>query len=224
MGLALLLGATACTSESDIDDIKTDFEFTFDENAQGWTGEFADYPAFTDDDYEFEFTHSKLPAPMNQQDGSLKQSGKNNSGDLFMFAKKKISGLVPNKTYEAFISVQFASNAANGVTKDKGSPGKDVYIKAGLTRNEPQKVEQSGYFRMNIDKGNLSSDGDDMIVLGDFQNGTEENEYTFKTLANNEAFFVESDSNGELWLIVGTDSGYESTTTIYYNKIKVKFK
>lgn len=224
IGLALLIGAAACTSESDVDEVQTDFKFSFDENTEGFVGDFADYPVGSSDDYDLEFKHSKLPAPMNQQDGSLKQSGDNHSDDLFMFVKKKISGLVPNKTYQAYFNIQFATNAPDGSVGVGGSPGNSVYIKAGLTKKEPQKVEQSGYYRMNIDKSNQSNGGDDMIVLGDFANDTGKNEYTFKVLANSEAFVVETDSNGELWLIVGTDSGFESTTTIYYNKIEVKFK
>lgn len=74
---------------------------------------------------------------------------------------------------------------------------------------------------MNIDKGNQASDGENMINLGDFSNGLEENKYVLKTLKNETPFSVTADENGELWLIVGTDSGFESTTRIYYNKISI---
>ena len=32
---------------------------------------------------------------------------------------------------------------------------------------------------------------------------------------------VTSDAQGTLWLLVGTDSGYESTTALYYDTIRV---
>ena len=40
----------------------------------------------------------------------------------------------------------------------------------------------------------------------------------------NDILTVSADSSGELWLVVGTDSGFEATTTIYYNLIKVKLE
>jgi len=61
-----------------------------------------------------------------------------------------------------------------------------------------------------------------MVIIGDFANGTQENVYTLKTLKTTNPVNVSSDSNGEIWIIIGTDSGFEATTTIYYNTIKVK--
>ncbi|MCD4693477.1 MAG: T9SS type A sorting domain-containing protein, partial [Calditrichales bacterium] len=37
-------------------------------------------------------------------------------------------------------------------------------------------------------------------------------------------FPITTDAGGEVWLIIGTDSGFEATTTLYYNKIDVTFE
>ena len=67
---------------------------------------------------------------------------------------------------------------------------------------------------MNIDKGNQETDGQDMVLIGDFANGTNENVYTLKNLSNTNPFEIQADGNGELWVIIGTDSGFEAITTI----------
>ena len=75
---------------------------------------------------------------------------------------------------------------------------------------------------MNIDKNNQANSGEDMKVLGDFANGTDSNAYATKTLVYDSGELqARTNEKGELWLIVGTDSGFESTTTIFYNKIQV---
>jgi hypothetical protein len=48
--------------------------------------------------------------------------------------------------------------------------------------------------------------------------------YKLKQLATSGPVSVQSDSNGQRWLIVGTDSGFEPLTTIYYTAIKATLR
>jgi hypothetical protein len=79
---------------------------------------------------------------------------------------------------------------------------------------------------MDIDKGNQEREGRDMINLGnvahpELGDGTGE-EYKIKSLTNEERpFEVTTDADGALWLIVGTDSGFEGLTTLYYGQIVI---
>ena len=198
-----------------------DYDFTSD--VEGWQGDFADYPEGEETFYELDFEHSMLPSPLDETQGSMKQTGNNHSDDLFMFVKRKLTGLTPNQTYQATFDIQIATNAADDAFGVGGSPGESVYIKAGMTQNEPLKELDStdGHYRMNIDKGNQANGGQDMILIGDFANGTDENVYALKNLSNTNPFEIQADGSGELWVIVGTDSGFEATTTIYYNKISI---
>jgi len=203
-----------------------EFTFNFTNDTEGWTGDFADYPndPGVEDSYELEFSHSALPGPLNSSDGALRQSGNNHSDDLFMFVKKKLTGLEANTDYKIDIEVEIATNVASGSFGVGGSPGEGVYIKAGASTKEPMKVldNSDNHFRMNIDKGNQSQGGADMKLIGDFANGTDLNVYKLKILKTSGPVNVMSDSNGEVWIIVGTDSGFEAITTIYYNRISVK--
>jgi hypothetical protein len=217
-----------CNKDDDNKLPTVDLDFNFQYDNEGWAGGFADYPDYPDVEnyYELQFSHSTLPAPLNISDGALKQSGFNHSDDLFMFVKKRITGLEPDKNYSVDIEIEIASNVRNNSIGAGGSPGESVYVKAGASTVEPIKVldNYDNHFRMNIDKGNQSVDGANMKNIGNFANGTDMNIYTLKTLKNTSPINVQSDSNGEIWLIVGTDSGFEATTTIYYNSIKATIR
>ena len=225
----LILALAGCGNNDQTNEVEpTEYIYNFQEDSEDWTAGFADYPnePNVEDFYELEFSHSMLPSPLRITDGALKQAGNNHSDDLFMFVKKKITELVPYRTYNVSMEIEFASNAPNGAVGIGGSPAEDVFIKAGSSTSEPLKVldNSDNYYRMNIDKGNQAQDGANMKLIGDFANGTESSAYNLVTLKTMNSISVESNSNGEIWLVVGTDSGFEGTTVIYYNKIKAILK
>jgi hypothetical protein len=96
---------------------------------------------------------------------------------------------------------------------------------------EPEVVEASdSWLRMNIDKGNQASEGEHMINLGTLANPNIDldtftgEEYTLMTLDNQDRdFSVNTDGNGNVWVIAGTDSGFEGPTTVYYDAINITF-
>jgi hypothetical protein len=200
----------------------------FTSDANNWIGDFADYPneAGMLPLYKLEFAHSSLPAPLNTSDGAVKQSGANLSDDLFMFIKKKVGALEPGKNYSVEIKIDFATNAGSNMIGIGGAPGEGVTIKAGAVPYEPVKVLNTpeNWYRMNIDKGNQSNSGVDMKVIGNFANGTNQNSYSIKQLSTTTPLSVKANQQGEIWLVIGTDSGFEGTTTIFYNTIQVLIK
>ena len=112
-----------------------------------------------------------------------------------------------------------------------GSPGESVYVKAGAVNYQPEVNEgDDGNLYINVDKGFQSNGGKEMITLGtianpniDLENYTGV-EYAIMTLDNQDnAFSVTSDSQGTVWVIVGTDSGFEGLTRIYYDQVSVDF-
>ncbi|MEO0332641.1 MAG: hypothetical protein AAF223_13330 [Bacteroidota bacterium] len=62
-----------------------------------------------------------------------------------------------------------------------------------------------------------------MMVLGTI--GTEREDFEYELISRDnwgeEPIVVRTDDEGACWLIVGTDSGFEGTTTLYYNRISV---
>ncbi len=224
-GVIILTAAllVACSdSKEEAHTIRFTYEFT--NGVEGWEAGFADYPVGDDDFYELSFEHATLPAPLNSSDGVLKISGNNHSDDLFMYVKKKIGGLEANTSYEVSMMVEFATNVPDGMFGVGGSPGESVYIKAGATTIEPEReADALNWYRMNIDNANQAQSGADMVVLGDFSNDTNEEIYVLKTVNSAPGFIVFTDNNGEAWLIVGSDSGFEATTTVHYNRFEFDF-
>lgn len=230
--MTILLGASlmfGCEEDAILETPPSVYNFDFKESEQGWSVGFADLPVGEplgkEGFYELysEWTH--LPFPLNPAKKSLMVEGNNHSDDLFIFVKKKITGLDTLTAYEVKFTVEFASNDPASSFGIGGSPGSSVYLKAGATLEEPLPEEQEGMWRMNIDKGNQSEGGTDMLVLGHIGTTRQDEQYALLSRSSGEEnkFEITTDKKGDLWLIVGTDSGFEGKTTLYYNKIKVTF-
>ena len=126
------------------------------------------------------------------------------------------------RNIRVFASVDLATNVPAGSVGIGGSPGESVFVKAGASAVEPVTVvDDNQYLRMNIDKGNQSRGGESMVVIGNVAHpGVVDREYRIKTLDNaNMPLTVNADEEGRVWLIVGTDSGFEGLSALYYSRI-----
>lgn len=203
--------------------------YDFNKDMEGWVGDFADLPEDGQEIYDLEISHSPLPEEIEPAGGSIKVQGHNRSDDLFMFLKKQITGLSPSTSYQITFDIELASQYPEAAPGIGGSPGGSVYLKAGASAEEPLPIvedePEETYLRMNIDKGNQSQEGADMINVGTI--GIEGEEYRYELIRrgnNDRPFGAMTDAEGKLWLIVGTDSGFEGLTEIYYKSIKVKLE
>ncbi|SLJ88524.1 MULTISPECIES: hypothetical protein [unclassified Paenibacillus] len=202
----------------------------FVKNSDQWSAGFADYPKKDRSIYKLNYSFNSLPKEINMNQKGLYLSGVNRSDDLFMFVKKKIdktSKLKPNQTYLVTFDFDIATNAAKDSMGAGGSPGESVYVKAGVTKKEPKSILNKDYFyQMNIDKGQQSQEGKDAFVLGNLSKSTSTDQtYEVKTFNNkNRPFLVKTDAKGELWIILGTDSAFESETSIYITRTKITLK
>jgi hypothetical protein len=200
------------------------YTYNFSIDNEGWTGDFADYPVTDSLVCELAFYRSRLPLPLDTNKYSLFISGNNHSDDLFMFIKKKVAGLLPNTTYKLMIDINLASKYPTGTFGAGGSPGESVTIKAGATIIEPQKEIINNYYRINIDKGAQTVPGVDMDTLGNVGVTDTTSLYTLINRSNySHLFNITTNSTGELWICIGTDSGFEATTSLYYNTIGLEF-
>ena len=216
--------SASCTSTRVADEqeaVEAEFSFSFEGGAEGWTAGFADLPVdFDPSIYELDSGHRPLPDGL--EGSGLYIQGHNRSDDLFMFFKRQVGGLKADAEYSAVLSLELATNVAAGLVGIGGSPGESVFAKAGASTVEPMTPEDdSGYFRMNIDKGNQSNGGGSMVVVGHVAHpAVTGEEYRLKSLGNSgRPVHVTADGEGRLWLIVGTDSGFEGLSAFYYARI-----
>ncbi len=201
------------------------FVYDLDTGNRGWQAGFADYPAADVAIYELESEWRALPAPLASMSGIF-ISGNNHSDDLFMYIKRRLTGLKANTRYALSFGVEFATNADSGCSGIGGAPGEGVVVKAGATEDEPEaEVAGGGMVRMNIDNGNQSADGSDAIVIGNIANtqtDCTDERYELKTLDNEASpFEAFTGTDGTLWALFATDSGYEGTTGIYFTRLEI---
>ena len=220
LGVSDVSPASAQTSE-----LETSFEFTFDTDAEGWNSGFADLPAdFDQDTYELDSGLRELPEGL--VGNGFYIQGHNRSDDIFMYLARQVDGLQPSNEYQVTVEIDLATNVPAGLFGIGGSPGESVYVKAGASVIEPsQEEDASGWLRSNVDKGNQANGGTEMVVLGNVSHSdVVGDEFRIKTLTNEGSpLSVTVDANGSVWLIVGTDSGFEGLTALYYSRISYKF-
>ena len=140
-----------------------------------------------------------------------------------MYLTKQITGLKPNTNYEVVLAIDIAANVPAAMMGIGGSPGESVYVKAGASTDEPIILTDNlDHLRISVDKGNQSSHGSEMFSIGNVANfEVVGSEYRIKTLDNTgRTVTISSDDSGKLWLIVGTDSGFEGLSTFYYSAIE----
>jgi len=198
------------------------FEYTFVTDAEGWTTGFADLPVnWPPELYELEGEYRQLPTGL--VGGGIYLPGHNRSDDLFMYVKKQVSGLAPEAEYRIEFSLDLATNVPGGLMGIGGSPGESVYVKGGATTSEPVASDDGkGLLVLNVDKGFQSNSGDEMVAIGNVTHPeVAAEEFKIKTLDNGfSPLTAVADKNGQLWLIAGTDSGFEGLTGFYFTGIR----
>jgi hypothetical protein len=226
--MIFLVIVSACGLDSDKSGISiSSLVYDFNSELYGWQYGFSEYPVTPDDStvFEFKYAHTDRPSNLAGSGKAIMISGNNKSDDLFMFLKKKITGLRPDADYTLSFTVEFASEANPANANIGGPTGENVFMKVGAADKEPKSIVENGHYVMNISKGNRNESGASMINVGNISAPQNATGYALVVRSNATAygvpFEVSTNSNGELWLIVGTDSSYKGVTTLYYTKINV---
>lgn len=223
---ALAGGCLLDTGEPDNSFI-ADYQFANPQTVVGWSAAASDYPAAQEEAVGFvgdvrprpEVTGSILPA--------LYLRGDNISDDLFMYWYRKVTGFVPNAAYRLGFDVEYISNFSRDCSVGTGA---STWIKAGASNIEPRPVlGNDQYYRMNIDKGEQSQSSSTVLNLGDIRNnrvgcGPQDLYGLWGRHSGEDAITVTANANGELWLLVGTESGFEGPHDLYITRFGVRFR
>ena len=196
-----------------------------DGSSGGWLPGFADYSPATASTNRIAELRDLPEAVRGGGRRAYYLQGRNTSDDLFMFLKKPITNLQPMQAYDVSFYVELASNAPSNCVGIGGPPGEGVTLKAGASAAEPVALLQDNDIRLNIDKGNQSNAGSDALLMGNIANGIPcgdaTGEYVLLRRSAAMSRAVKADLSGSLWVYVGTDSGFEGTTGVYYAFIAV---
>lgn len=218
IGMSILAGAAAAK------DPTAGLSFDFNQNDGGFTPIFSDYPneQGVEEFYELRSGHEEVPIA--EAGKGLFLSGNNHSDDLFMGYYKELSGLTPETEYQFTVRFQLATNVESDMVGIGGAPGESVFVKCGVASEEPENsLDALNHFRLNIDKGTQSQSGADMIVVGDLakEEINRPGEYEFNKIETK--VIARTDEAGTVYLVIGTDSGFEGVTAYYLDDISVSW-
>lgn len=220
-GFAALLGLQSCDNDDKING-NIILESEFETNTESWQGGFAEYESVTDTaTLALRFGRAYLPAILDSTRFGLKIQSHNRSDDMFMFVKKRVTGLRPGTNYNVTFDLTVATPFTDKSMGAGGSSGGATYMKVGASFQEPVVKLVNGMYTINIDKGIQSEGGKEMVVVGNISNGLDKDGYALVKRSNaDNPVTVTADAAGTIWLCVGTDSGFEGLTTLYYDRIK----
>ncbi|UCG28767.1 MAG: hypothetical protein JSV24_05255 [Bacteroidales bacterium] len=202
------------------------FDFNFVTGTQNWESFFSDYPVGEEEFYELTFEYSCLPEPLDQNTKALKISGNNHSDDLFSALYRKFDNLKPNHTYSITFDLELASNAPTNAAGVGGSP--DLALGGGGINYPPENsLDDINHYRPNFESQLQSGLSNQIFkVLGTI-GVSDEIPTPFMLINRNnlsDPINISTNSDGEIWLMIATDSGFESTTTLFYKSIRIKFE
>ena len=99
------------------------YTYDFSVSDQQFEGGVSDFHVSQSDQHMFTFDNRPFQPPLDTQRLAQYMSGVNPSDDLFMFMKKKVTGLLPNTTYNVTFVVEFASIYPTNAFGVGGPPG-----------------------------------------------------------------------------------------------------
>jgi hypothetical protein len=214
-------GATPNPTPGTPQPIELTFDFT--SGGQEWKADYTDYTRPVHEGIQF---HSEL-----EERGYLLY-GRNVSDDLFMYIRRLLTaedGIVAGQSYRLTYRVTFLSDGPTGCMGIGGAPGEGVILKLGGSPTEPVPTEDGEDVWLSVDKGNQMQGGPAGSNAGDIANGIDCEEAIAQdpmplgqvVREHVHDTNVTASDAGELWLLVGTDSGFEGATTIVYESIEV---
>jgi len=188
----------------------------FNNGIDGWSTDVADY---TDHDRPTEVASAwkDLPAPLSGK--GYYMISHNNSDDVLTYARRQLDGLVKHAKYRVTFEMRYATDAATGCMGVGGSRGESVWMVASASFDYIKTMPQpNGNYRVNIDRGNQAASGPQGKVLG--TQGVEGlscsgGKWASTTRKSSEAVEVHADKDGRIWIMLGTDSGFEGTNAVY---------
>jgi len=233
---AVTLLLTSCLGDDDsvAPDAGSEPEFIFSYNFSSGIGEwetgFAEYPLSAEDTMQIDVDIISAPPELGAGDSLLRLAAIDPVGDLFSFIKLKITGLPAESNFTVLVETEFATLNFDtlGTVYDGDLP---VHVKAGIFETDPLLVASEdslsvGYAfnEFDIDKGNNADAGADMVLLGTL-NMPEPQVFTSILRANNNGRELSgsTDADGNMWLLIGTDSEAKMHQAFYYSRVAVLF-
>jgi hypothetical protein len=204
------------------------YEYDFTQSDHQWEAFFTNYPEGWGEQMELASDYRSLPEPLNTNKQALYIRGFNNSDDLKMLFRRKITGLEPHTTYSVGYTIRFATSAPTGCVGVGGDPGEAVKVVADISHQKPEAIlNDRAYWVLSTEQREDDYEWFPNSTIGHIANNVSEcDDYRFemKTISTDLGTHTfTTDSEGSAWLLFGTRSGFEGATELYYSYFKAEF-
>ncbi|MGM0586919.1 MAG: hypothetical protein ACQETE_00750 [Bacteroidota bacterium] len=223
--LSLLLFSSCSLVQSDPE--TDDYEFDFSQSDHQWEAFFSNYPDGWGEKMELASDYRSLPEPLNTGKQALYIRGYNQSDDLKMLFRRQVTGLKPNTSYTVSYTVEFATSSPTNCIGIGGAPGEAVKVVVDASYQKPKAyLDDADYYRLNLvneDGGHEWFTNATIGHIGNDKSSCSDHQFEKKTLRSNDHQTITTDSDGSVWLLFGSRSGFEGTTELYYTYFKAEF-
>lgn len=223
--LVLAVALVGCNNSAPTEPTPTDtntveINYKFNENDEGWKGEFANVPVVTvGTEYNLKFAHEDIPVPGQESKGLMLQ-GNNINNMIFLYTYVKLNDqdkLIKNTNYKVDLSLVLASNVPS-----KNSEAVDnVFVKAGVVMDMPKLNAENELNKLNLDIGQKGVDSKDFKTLGNIGKlNSDDESYQYKMLES--SFDVTTTDKTNLYLLVGIEINTKIEIKAYIDDVKIK--
>jgi hypothetical protein len=204
----------------------------FEEDAEGWEAQYAEYESGQEDSLEFSYTHDTfMVSQAIGEVSAMVQTGRASNSDLFMFIKKKITGFEPNASYSVIYYIEMFAQLEETFSGDLTSTNNGSFLKVSVYQDEPDTVlvedmQNPGKMvvRTSFDKGDDRVTGPNMALMGKLTY-TDVGQAPILLIGTSEADEIlgTSDDQGNMWMMIGVDTNQPIFHSVYYSYIGITF-
>lgn len=197
----------------------------FNAGIDGWSADVADFTEETKP-VDVAAAWKEMPAPLSGKGYYLISTNK--SDDVLTFVKHQVGGFVPGAKYALTFAMRYATDAGTGCLGVGGSRGESMWMVVAAGADEPKVVKQAdGEYRLNLERGNQAESGRQGHVIG-LQGGEglgcAGGKWASQERKSDQAIELRADQDGKFWIVLGIDSGFESTNALYLQGATVNVK
>jgi hypothetical protein len=144
------------------------------------------------------------------------------SNDIILFIQKEITELKPNTNYRVMFNMNWLAWL--------DASALPIFIKIGAVNQEPttEVIDldngEEVIVKHNYDKGEIGRNGRDFIVAGQLNPDKQSRPFLQNVHNLNNAFFVNTDNKGRLFLMIGIETENEIIENVFLTTVRVQLR
>jgi hypothetical protein len=200
--------------------VVADLQFDFERDRQGWSAGVVGYPQGDESRLNFSSGIERNPVNSGVEGSSLRLRGDALSPAMIYYVYRRFGrteGLERQTIYAVSIGLRWVTDQSTQCIGPGGSPGEADLIAAASGEEPKRTVNQDGVWELNLKRG-------DFVMLGNLgYDGVCDRRFRMQEKSTRLLSRVQTDENGNAWLVLGFSPVAISTHEIYVNTLEVTF-